>query len=122
MDYNEYERHTRHKMCILMALETLLICTFMVWFSFVIVINDWQLLYYHENTPFDGILIPMLSILPIGCTILSIYRKWFYRIYEGLHCLIGILLLFGSGSFAGGFVIFLILSARFCIYLFLIKG
>ncbi|MCH5349413.1 MAG: hypothetical protein J1E40_08830, partial [Oscillospiraceae bacterium] len=111
MDHKEHERRIRHIMCIFLALESFLICLFAVIFNFGMLIGNWESLYYHLSTPADGIMLPILSILPVGCTILSIYRKWFYRIYEGFHCLLGILSLILSGSFSVGFIILLILSA-----------
>lgn len=119
MDYKEYERHIRHIMCIFLALEALLICVFAVIFNFSVLIGTWNALYCHIRTPMDGLLLPLLSIIPVGFTVLSIYRKWIYRLYELLHCLLGISALSWSGA---GFIICLIFTVRFFVYLFLIKG
>lgn len=132
--YKEHERHIRHIMCIFLALETLLLCLFIITDYFV----NWDYdagfwansntltkLHYHLITP-DRILSEEFRIFCIGgiiCTLLSMRFKWFYRIFDGLHCLLGIIIFCGliyESTFAG-LILCLILSARFCIYLFLIN-
>ena len=121
-------------MCIFLSLETLLVCIFMIIDCYGYLeyrMGFWEYgdiltrLHYHLTTP-DRILSEEFWIFCIGailCTLLSMRFKWFYRVYEGFHFLLGI---YGFGNIIGssllmGLIYLLITSARFCIYLFIIR-
>ena len=132
--YKEYERRIRHIMCIFLSLETLILCFIVIWSCIVnwdygMVTRDLEevltRLRYHLITP-DRILNEDFWVFCIGsivCTILSIRFKWFYRFYEGLHCLGGVIGFCGiiMESLLGALIYFMIMSARFIIYISLIR-
>ena len=95
MERDEYERKLRYRMFILTALESLMICYAAIRFIERDIIKRWELLYYHYHSPGIGILVSIFIvlaagfILPAAFTLLSMRFKWFYRIYEALHFVIG---------------------------------
>lgn len=117
MDYNEYERHLRHKMCIWMGLETLALCLLLVLTTSR---RDWTAIYFHDTVFASKILLAMLLTFPIALTVLSIFFKGVYIACEIVHCVIGGLLLLILGVVLGG-AVFLILTLRFWIYLIRLK-
>ena len=135
-NYDAYERRVRHIMCIFLSIETLILCILMIIDSLGYWEYEWGFweygdiltrLHYHLVTP-DRVLSADFWIFCIGaivCTLLSIRFKWFCRVYEGVHCLLGIIifsgLFFEAETGFVGFIIFLLLSARFCIYIYLTK-
>lgn len=132
--YNKYERRIRHIMCIFLSLETLLFCLLVITFYFDYVYydmglesgsNTMKLLHYHV-IDLSMIISKEFWILCIGaivCTVLSIRFKWFYIIYEWLHCMLGVIYFFrAAAAFPAKIILFLILSVRFCIYIYLIKN
>ena len=93
MEHNEYERKLRYRMCILTALESLLICCLAINSIEKNYIEKWELLHYHYHSPSKLVyifIVPAASfILPAAFTLLSVRFKWFYRIYESLHFILG---------------------------------
>ena len=107
MDHNEQEKRLRRKVCVFVALETLLLCLAAVLATYE---NTLMRLYYHEYTPFESVSVLMLfCAVPVVCTILSMRFKVCYCIYEILHALLGMMM--------GGVLFALVFSARFLIYL-----
>ena len=130
MDYKEQERQLRHKMCVALALETLLMCLITIWMNLGVFDpgNTVIILYYHE-IPLDWILDTGFWIICFGTTVLtalSIRFKWVYRIYEGLHILYGAYQIVAYARYIEEYIGLgiwtVILSLRFLIYLiYLIK-
>ena len=126
MNYSEYERSVRHKMCILLSLETLAICVLMC----MLVINEtmggWHRIYLRERHPAEGIIILIILVMvPVAFTVASLYSEGIYIAYEILHCVVGagfVILLLGYYAFFEGIIIFLILTLRFWIYLFAVHA
>ena len=131
--FEEYERKIRHVMCVFLSLET-----FFIWFITVeLHIDDCiselyeygsatipqfidMLRYHHYYVTPDIVITPIywiVCLIPIIFTFLSMCSQPLYIIYEILHCILGILLLIFLGIL--GIIIFLILSWRFIIYIFL---
>ena len=97
MERDEYERKLRYRMCILTALESLLICYAAIKYIERDIIERWELLHYHYHSPLKFVYIFIVLkagfILPAAFTLLSMRFKWFYRIYEALHFVSGTLML-----------------------------
>lgn len=97
MEHNEYERRLRYRMCILTALESLLICCLAINSIERNTIEKWELLHYHYHSPSKLVYIFIAPaagfILPAAFTLLSMRFKWFYRIYEALHFVSGTVML-----------------------------
>ena len=95
MERDEFERKLRYRMCIPMALESLMICYAAIKLIERDIMKSWELLYYHYHSPGIGILVSIFIvlaagfILPAAFTILSMRFKRFYRIYEALHFITG---------------------------------
>ena len=85
----EEERALRQSICILLAVEALLIC----FFCLNLGDDDKALLYYHERTA-ESLLRSNLifGMIPVGATLLSYFSKVFFIVYEFFHFLIGLLL------------------------------
>ena len=108
---NEFEQRLRMKVCIFLALETLVICCIMG----VDALTGWKL-YLHETAP-TSLIIPA-GIL-IGLTIASMRSRKIYVLYEKIHFIVGIwifLTLWWKGELLKGLLIFLILTSRYFIY------
>lgn len=89
-NYNEFERSARHKACIYLALETLVIC----FFSCRLVVNSfmdgWGAIYFHDSYPIVGIMLLIMFVaMPIIFTIGAMYSKGVYIACEIIHCVIG---------------------------------
>ena len=97
MERDEYERKLRYRMCILTALESLLICCLAINSIEKNYIEKWELLHFHYHSPSKLVYIfiaPAASfILPTAFTLLSMRFKWFYLIYEALHFISGTFML-----------------------------
>lgn len=113
-DYtNEFEQRLRMKVCIFLALEALVICCV----KGVKALTGWEL-YLRETIPLSLI---MLAGMLIGLTIASMHSQKAYVLYEIMHCIAGVWILFTSwwdGNLLKGLLIFLALTLRFWIYLF----
>lgn len=116
----DFEVTLRHIMCILLGIETLCIC------FFLLIMSDDELtvmqLKYHEVTLLNTIKAPVVcSCLVTAFTALSVKYKAAYLIYEGLHAVIGVLLFLGFASSAEtilfGLLILIVFSARLIIYI-----
>lgn len=120
MDYNEYERRLRHKMCILLGLETLALCLLIVLTTSQ---REWTAIYFHDGVFASKILLVMLMSVPITLTLLSIFFRGVYVAYEIIHCVIGgILFLISFEIFIPfGIAVFLMLTYRYWIYLIRLK-
>ena len=116
MDYNEYERRLRHKMCILLGLETLTMCILIVLTTSK---SDWKLIYFHDDIFVSKTFLVMTAFVPITFTILSIFFRGAYVAYEIIHCIIGGILLLLSLEIFVLFraAVFLMLTYRYWIYL-----
>ena len=128
MDYKEQERQLRHKMCVALALETLLICLITIWMNLGVFDPDNTVieLYYHE-VELDWILGTEFWIICFGTiilTALSIRFKWVYRIYECIRVLFIVYFVSREIVFTEEYIILGIviaaLSGRFILYLILL--
>ena len=108
---NESEQRLRMKVCIFLALETLVICCIMG----VDALTGWKL-YLHETAP-TSLIIPA-GIL-IGLTIASMRSQKIYVLYEKIHFIVGIWIFLTSwwkDELLKGLLIFQILTSRYFIY------
>ena len=108
---NESEKRLRMKVCIFLALETLVICCLMG----VDALTGWKL-YLHEAAP-TSLIIPA-GIL-ICLTIASMRSQKIYVLYEKIHFIVGIWIFLTSwwkGELLKGLIIFLLLTSRYLIY------
>ena len=121
-NYNEFERSVRHRSCILLALENLVIC-FLICLSAVRSANGWEAIYFHDSHPIGSVMLLVhLAAVPIIFTIGAIYSKGVYIACEIIHCVIGgfaILICFSIFFLFGIFalVIFMVCMVRFWVYL-----
>lgn len=110
MDSMEQERILRHKTCIFLALETLLLCMLSM-LLFLLSDGNWTYLYFHQYALSETILeMAVICVVPIICTILSMRFRIFYYFYEIFHGIIGL--------YFGGIPLTIFLWIRFFIYLF----
>ena len=119
----DFEITMRRIMCILLGIETLCIC------FFLLIMSDDELtimkLKYHEVTLLNSIKAPVLcSCLVTAFTALSVKYKTAYLIYEGLHVAIGLLVFLGFASSTDvlfGLLILIVFSSRLIIYILSIE-
>lgn len=110
MDCKEQERRLRHKTCIFLALETLMLCMLAI-LLFVLSDGSWTYLYFHEYTLSETLLeMAAVCAVPMLCTVLSMRSRIFYYVYEIFHGIVGV--------YFGGVFLSLFLMIRFFIYLF----
>lgn len=116
----DFEVTLRQIMCILLGIETLCIC------FFLLVMSDDELtvmqLKYHEITLLHTIKVPIVcSCLLTAFTALSVKSKAVYLIYEGLHVVIGLLVFldfaYSVDTVLFGLPILIVLSSRLIIYI-----
>lgn len=115
----DFETTMRRIMCILLGIETLCIC------FFLLIMSDDELtvmqLKYHEVTLLNTIKAPVVcSCIVTAFTALSVKYKTAYLIYEGLHVAIGLLVFLGFASSTDvlfGLLILIVFSARLIIYI-----
>lgn len=115
----DFEITMRRIMCILLGIETLCIC------FFLLIMSDDELtimqLKYHEVTLLNTIKAPVFfSCLVTSFTALSVKYKTAYLIYEGLHVAIGLLVFLGFASSAG-LLILIVFSSRLIIYILVME-
>ncbi len=119
----DFEITMRRIMCILLGIETLCIC------FFLLIMSDDELtimkLKYHEVTLLNSIKAPVLcSCLVTAFTALSVKYKTAYLIYEGLHVATGLLVFLGFASSTDvlfGLLILIVFSSRLIIYILSIE-
>lgn len=119
----DFEITMRRIMCILLGIETLCIC------FFLLIMSDDKLtimkLKYHEVTLLNSIKAPVVcSCLVTAFTALSVKYKTAYLIYEGLHVAIGLLVFLGFASSTDvlfGLLILIVFSSRLIIYILSIE-
>lgn len=126
MEYYEQERKLRHMMCVLMSLETLVICFFICRFVVDTLLDGWVMIYFRESDPIGGTMLSiMLVLIPIILTIGSMHSRGVYMAYEIVHCVFGAVIFlvgFMTGHyFIHGLIMLLLLSFRFFIYLTVLK-
>ncbi|MCH5348990.1 MAG: hypothetical protein J1E40_06685 [Oscillospiraceae bacterium] len=112
---DEFEQRLRAKICVFLALEALVICCI----KGMEALTGWEL-YLHEMIP-TSLIIPA-GIL-IGLTIASMRSRRIYIQYEVIHCIVGgwiFLTSWWRGEPLKGLLIFLLLTVRFWIYLFIL--
>ncbi|MBQ3915553.1 MAG: hypothetical protein II690_03080 [Ruminococcus sp.] len=85
----EEERALRQSICILLALEALLVCLVCLTLNS----DDETRLYYHALTA-ESLLRSnlMIGMIPVGATLLSYFSKAIFIVYEFIHFLIGVAL------------------------------
>ncbi|MCH5349414.1 MAG: hypothetical protein J1E40_08835 [Oscillospiraceae bacterium] len=110
MDLMEQEMVLRHKTCIFLALETLLLCALVI-LLFVLSDGSWTYLYFHEYALSETLLeVAAVCAVPVICTMLSMRFRIFYYVYEIFHGIVGV--------YFGGVFLSLFLLTRFFVYLF----
>ena len=128
MNNDIHERKIRHIMCTLMTLKIMVILLAMEFMSFdkADMTETIKLAYFHEYSLFEILLFFFIFAVPVTCTILSARFQTFYCLYESLHCLLGVIILFYSFSsplmIIPGIIICFILSIRFIIYIMTVKN
>ena len=116
-NYNEYERKIRHIVCIFLALETMLLCNFIL--ELLCKSDDFLLLKYHEISLTEFLKSPLfLCGALLVPTIFSYFYSSAYKAYESIRITLAVIIdvmLIPSLSFLGeisyvGILSFLILT------------
>lgn len=113
---DDYEVGLRRELCVFLSIETIFI--FFLFSSEIFVPNK-DMFYVHIDGFYEMIGQPVIFMFAsVTLTALSLFNRWVYYFYEGIHAAVGVLLLVGFiGALPLGIVLFFLFSGRFLIYM-----